>query len=307
MEDQDSDTENEIRNFNCFQISSRVSNDIDDNSDDLIECFIGSVPLGSKVNIINDRDWEYLSKNKAMVWDVTTEPTDILKPYASGSPLEIKMRFVTMINLPNKQEFVTTFYVVNGGDISIVGKETAKQLGILKLGLGVNKVEKIIPFPKIKNVVVKLTIDLYVKPVQQHVRPVSVTAEKQVEAKLNDALQRDIIERVNQPSSCISPIVISYKSNDEIRIGIDMRKPNEAIKRENFSIPTFDSFMTKLKTAKYFSRLDLVDAYHQLELDVDSRHITTFITHLGLFRYKRLMFGVNSAVEIFQKFLKGMS
>jgi hypothetical protein len=41
--------------------------------------------------------------------------------------------------------------------------------------------------------------------------------------------------------------------------------------------------------------------YHQLELDPESRHITTFCTHLGNFRYKRLNFGINSAAEIFQK------
>ena len=40
--------------------------------------------------------------------------------------------------------------------------------------------------------------------------------------------------------------------------------------------------------------------YHQIELDPDSREITTFATHAGLFRYKRLLFGVNSATEQYQ-------
>ena len=39
----------------------------------------------------------------------------------------------------------------------------------------------------------------------------------------------------------------------------------------------------------------------QLELDEDFRNITTFATHIGLFRYKRLSFGINSAAEIFKK------
>lgn len=41
-------------------------------------------------------------------------------------------------------------------------------------------------------------------------------------------------------------------------------------------------------------------AYHQLELEESSRVMTTFSTHLGLRRYKRLIFGVNCASEIFQ-------
>ena len=40
--------------------------------------------------------------------------------------------------------------------------------------------------------------------------------------------------------------------------------------------------------------------YHQLELEPKSRVITTFATHSWLYRYKRLLFGVNSASEVFQ-------
>ena len=46
--------------------------------------------------------------------------------------------------------------------------------------------------------------------------------------------------------------------------------------------------------------MDLTSAYHQVELDKESRYITTFTTHKGLYQYKRLNFGTNSASEIFQ-------
>ncbi|XP_072180199.1 uncharacterized protein [Diadema setosum] len=52
--------------------------------------------------------------------------------------------------------------------------------------------------------------------------------------------------------------------------------------------------------ATVFSTLALTAGYHQFELHKSSRYITTFSTHVGLRRYKRLMFGVNSASEIFQ-------
>ena len=47
-----------------------------------------------------------------------------------------------------------------------------------------------------------------------------------------------------------------------------------------------------------------VKHYHQLELSPESRHITTFCTHLGLFRYKRLNYGTNAAGELFQHTLQ---
>ena len=49
-----------------------------------------------------------------------------------------------------------------------------------------------------------------------------------------------------------------------------------------------------------FSKLDLKWGYHQLELSEESRDITTFSTHAGLYPYKRLMIGVTSAPEIYQ-------
>ena len=55
-----------------------------------------------------------------------------------------------------------------------------------------------------------------------------------------------------------------------------------------------------LNGAKFFSKLDLCQAYLQLELDEASRYITTFSAHIGLFRYKRLNYGTNAAAEIFQ-------
>lgn len=55
-----------------------------------------------------------------------------------------------------------------------------------------------------------------------------MSAEAQVERKLQEALDSDIIEKVTTPSQWISPIVVVSKSNDDIRICIDMRRTNEA-------------------------------------------------------------------------------
>ena len=45
-------------------------------------------------------------------------------------------------------------------------------------------------------------------------------------------------------------------------------------------------------------------AFHQVELSEESRPITTFVTHKGLFRYKRLMFGVSCAPEMYQRVIQ---
>ena len=74
---------------------------------------------------------------------------------------------------------------------------------------------------------------------------------------------------------------------------------NTAIKRTRHPIPTLDAVSVELNGARIFSKLDLTQAYHQLELNPASRGITTFSTHLGLYRYIRLNYGTNAAAEIF--------
>ena len=65
-------------------------------------------------------------------------------------------------------------------------------------------------------------------------------------------------------------------------------------------MPTVDDIISDLNGATTFSKLDHNQGYHQLELTPESRDATTFSTQDGLWRYKRLNFGVSSASEIFQ-------
>jgi hypothetical protein len=83
-----------------------------------------------------------------------------------------------------------------------------------------------------------------------------------------------------------------------------MRLPNKAVKRERRITPTIDDIIVELTGAKVFSKLDLNSGYHQVELSPESKYITTFITHVGLRRYKRLIFGISSAAEKFQAIIR---
>ena len=56
----------------------------------------------------------------------------------------------------------------------------------------------------------------------------------------------------------------------------------------------------ELNGAKFFSKLDMSQAYRELELSSESRSMTAFTMHAGLYGYKRLKYGTNSAADIFQ-------
>ena len=68
-------------------------------------------------------------------------------------------------------------------------------------------------------------------------------------------------------------------------------------------MPTLNDFKAEVNGSKFFSKIDLKMAHHQLRLAEES-YMTTFTTHEGLFRFKRLNYVTNSAAEIFQNVLQ---
>ena len=109
-----------------------------------------------------------------------------------------------------------------------------------------------------------------------------------------------IIEPLEGPAPWVNPVVIVPKYNGKIHLCVDMRQANQAIMRRRYPIPMVDEVLHTMNGSKVFSKLDLKWGYHQLELSPESREITTFATPDGLFRYKRLLFGVCSASEQYQ-------
>ena len=137
-------------------------------------------------------------------------------------------------------------------------------------------------------------------PVQQPVRRLPYHSRKKVSKEITRLLENDFIESVEGATSWINPIVVVPKSNGAIRISLDMRRANESLIRERHQIPKLEEILPEVSNAKYFSKIDLREGYHQIELDPSSRHVTAFITNEGTFQSKRLVYGAKPAFEHFQ-------
>lgn len=79
-----------------------------------------------------------------------------------------------------------------------------------------------------------------------------------------------------------------------------MRQANKAVKRERHVTPTVEEMIGDLNGTRVFSKLDLNQGYNQLEVAPESRYITTFSTHMGLMRYKRLNFVFQAPLRSFK-------
>ena len=73
-----------------------------------------------------------------------------------------------------------------------------------------------------------------------------------VEEELKRMEEAGIIERVTEPTEWCVPMVPVQKSNGKLRICVDLRRLNSAVKRSRFVLPTLVDIAPNLAGAQYF-------------------------------------------------------
>ena len=162
---------------------------------------------------------------------------------------------------------------------------------------------------------VKLEMDPQAKPVAQKPRNVPYHLQQPLKQWIDEGVEKEIFEKV-PPGEAItwcSPLVVQPKpkfaetnknelESHMIRASIDMRIPNESMKRSRcVQAPKIEDFIYHLHDCKVFSKLDLKQGYHQLALDPETRKVATFSTPWGNYRPLRLIFGAKSSQDVFDE------
>ena len=110
-----------------------------------------------------------------------------------------------------------------------------------------------------------------------------------------------VIKRVHEPTDWVSSLVYSRKANGKIRICLDPKDLNLAIKRPHYATRTLDEVTHHLGGARVFSKLDARSGYWSVHLDQPSSLLTTFNNPFGRYRFLRLPFGLNLSQDVFQE------
>lgn len=267
------------------------------------------IDSGADVNIIGGSDWKLLNEqyHQGLVdLEVMDTPQDQeLRAYATANPMRIKCAFRAKVEIVGSSKPVVqaNFLVVSEGRRSLLGRSIAGEMRLLEVGLAVNNCDSgnSVIFPKMPGVIVKFSVDRTVPPEKNAYYNVPAAYREGARRRLQEMEAQGIIERVIGAPGWISGMSAVPKGKDDFRLVVNMRSANKAIKREYYRLPLIDEMKIKLHGAKIFTKLDLSNAYYHLELSKESRDLTTFLSENGMYRFTRLMFGVNCAPEIFQR------
>ena len=203
------------------------------------------------------------------------------------------------------------FYVVDADSQPILGLADCEKLGLVKRvnTIEVDELSKEVLRVRYKEVFEGLgnlgkyhiTLREGCTPVVHSARRVPHSLKKQLKQTLDSNVKSGVLCKVDQPTDWVNNLVVVEKRNGSLRLCLDPKDLNKAIKREHHKIPTINEISSELAGKKVFSTLDLKDGYWQIELDRESSLLCTFATPFGRYRFTRMPFGISSASEVFQK------
>ena len=224
----------------------------------------------------------------------------------------------------NGHDVRVVFMVIDHKFHTILGKTDSISLGIVKYNQ--KNINSITQSSDVENLIksypnvfdgklgcignkVKLHVNPEVQPKVNPLRRIPAALHQPAYNKIQKMLKDGVIVPEVEPTDWVNSLLIVEKKGKDskqkineknLRICIDPRSLNEAIKRPHFSSNTLEEITSRLTGARYFSILDAQNGFWQIELDEASSKLTTFITPWGRYRFLRLPFGINASPEIFQ-------
>ncbi len=198
------------------------------------------VDTGASVNILESHTYDSL-RVKPTLQPTTTR----VFPYGATTPLSV----LGMANFElqhNGEQLSVPFHVIEGNSGNLLGYAAAENLKILTMARQIttadDKVKVIEDYSdlfegmgKVKDRLITLHIDETVTPKQQKHRRIPFHIRKDVERELARLEADDVIEKTDGPTPWVSPIVVVPKKTGAVRICVDMREANKAVKRETMT------------------------------------------------------------------------
>lgn len=139
------------------------------------------------------------------------------------------------------------------------------------------------------------------RPIRQPARRIPPCKREEVHQLLQDMLGRKVIQPSTSPWA--SPIVLVKKKDGSTRFCIDYRKINAITHKDAYPLPRIDDTLDTLSGAQWFSTLDLLSGYWQVEVAEEDKPKTAFATREGLYEFNVMPFGLCNAPATFQRLM----
>jgi len=268
------------------------------------------VDCGASVNIIPRR---YIGNQ-----DISA-PTKVLQMWNETKKKPCGETRVRMVNPANGKKYAVKFTVIDDDLVPILGSTACQKMELLTINK--ENIAGVMAIQSEEDIMAKyrdlfkddvgsfpgeahLEVDEAVAPVVSAPRRIPVALKDRVKAELKRMVAQKIVTPISEPTDWVSSLAVATKKSGDIRVCIDPRPLNKALRREHYQLPTLEDVLPQLSKARIISTVDLKAGYWHVKLDEASSRLTTFTTPFGRYRWLRLPFGLNVSSEIFARRLR---
>ena len=217
----------------------------------------------------------------------------------------------------NHSSIPVVFIVADIESSPVIGLNTSSKLNLIKRVMKIKQDKVDLPdyllscgdcFGEVGclNHIHHIEIDPSIQPVVNPPRRLPISLQDKIYKEIQRMIKMKIIVPISEPSDWVNNFVAVEKPNGSIRLCLDPRDLNKAIKRPHYVLPTTEEILARMTGAKLFTKLDASCAYWQIPLDYASSKLLTFNTPFGRYRFQRMAYGVKSASDVCQNYISQM-
>jgi hypothetical protein len=145
--------------------------------------------------------------------------------------------------------------------------------------------------------------DLTAEPIRPRQRALGPRESQILRLQVIDWMSKQVIEPCPTPHPLNNNLVFVAKKNGDIRVCDDCTPVNKVTKDYDWPLPRLQDIRHRLAGNRYFSRLDLKDAFFRIGIPAKWRKYTSFTCDGQQYQFKRMPFGLKTAPAVFQQFM----
>ena len=239
------------------------------------------IDTGSQVNILPKKNYEELRPKPQISNTAVT-----LSAY-NNTTVPAHGKCICFVEFDSKK-IPGLFIITDDNILPILGLHTSEELRLIKLVNAITSSKEMVSkyadcFGDIGCLQNEyhMEVDPNISPVISPPRKIPHFNPTKIKSR-NRMLKMNIIQQVSEHTEWVNAMIIVEKPNGTLRICLDPRPLNRAIKRHHYQLPTAEEIFSDIKQATVFSKLDASSGYWQIPVDNETSKLLTFSTPYGL-------------------------